>query len=289
MAIPFLFALLIGILVIGGIAMVIYKSMNGEEELKQMAVSTTKPTAENNVTILFVLDEEDNSITPDTFLVARILPSEKKLLFLCFPSTMLSVANGKQSTIQDIYSNSGISALKTAITSESSIEIDKYIILDSDAFQKLCNMFGCVEYLVPTGLDGFSDSSVPQYLGASQIERLVCYPYFTSGESQRCALVADLFTEMLNQTDYDRLLTSMDSNFKALINMVDTDISLIEYNSEKSALSYLFTYGSEIAMYRMVTAEKSTSEVESTSDYFILSTGFYDTVVDYFSTEEGEK
>ena len=106
------------------------------------------------------------------------------------------------------------------------------------------------------------------------------YPFFTRGETERSAVVADIICEMINQTDHDRIVSSMDNNFKILVNMADTDITSIDYSNERTALKYLYTYGKRIASFRIATGTSG----EEDEDVFLLKSDFYRTVEDVFGT-----
>jgi hypothetical protein len=280
-AVPFLLAFLLGIIGIGGVAYLLFNQLNGNEDvILKMNGSFSKPTEEDNTTLLFVLDEDSDPM-PLTFLMARVLPAEKKIVLVSFPSNMLSVVDGKQDTLAGFYESGGIQRAKDAIATETQITVDRYIILDSETFQKICNIYAGVYYSVPAGTAGFTESTEPQYLGPAQIEKLLTYPMFDQGESQRSAVAADMLCEMLNQTDYDRIVSSMDTNFKTLINMMDTDISSIDYSDKKDALKFMFTYGSSIASFRI-----ATGTYDEEADKFILSSTFYDGMAEFFTSEE---
>lgn len=280
-AIPFLITLLLGIVGIGGIAMFVFQRISYEEpDIKEMQTSVVKPTAADNMTLLFVLDEKENTTLPTTFMVARVLPADKKVVFFCFPSNMLAVVDGKNHTLSDFYRNNGIQSVKAAITNQSGIQIDRYVILDSEAFQKICNIFAGVYYQVPAGTGGFTDSAEPQYLGPGQMEKLITYPFYEQGEIQRSALAADVIADMVNQTDYERIVSRMDTNFRTLVNMMDTDITSVDYSNEEKALKYMYNYGNMIASFRIVTGEAGENE-----DVFLLSNNFYRSVSDLFENQ----
>lgn len=279
-AIPFLLTLLLGIVGIGGVAMYLWNQLGiDKENISEWNSTVKKPTEEDNMTILFVLHEE-NDPEPLTFLMARLLPGDKKIVFFSFPSNMLAVVDGRSDTLSGFFNSGGVSAVKTAIQNESGIATDRYAIMGTDGFQKICNIFGGVYFLVPPGVKGFQESNSPQYLGPNQIERLITYPFFDQGEITRSAMTADLVTEMFNVTDSDkeRLITGMDSNFKAVINKMDTDITAVDYNDHKSALHYMMTYGKTIASFRIVTGTPGEEE-----DVFLLSETFYHSVSDFFN------
>lgn len=278
-AIPFLLAFLLGIIGIGGVAMYIFNQISSGGPIVKMPSSVVKPTAEDNSTILFVLDEPSDT-SPLTFLVARILPADKRIMLLSLPSNMLSIVDGKQDTLTGFYTKGGIQSTMDAIESEVNITTDKYVILDSESFQKICNIFAGVYYQIPVGTQGFADSSEAQYLGPAQIEKLITNPFFEKGESQRSSIVADVICEMVNQTDYDRIVASMDSNFRTLINMMTTDISSIDYSNNKTALKFMYTYGSKICTFRLATGTTSEDNI------FVLDSDFYESIEEFFKDEE---
>ncbi len=275
-AIPFLLAFLLGILGIGGIAMYLFNQISSKNDTRQMVSSVNKPTEEDNMTLMFVLDEPKDAC-PVTFLAVRVLPAEKKMILISLPSNMLAMVDDRQDTLTNFYRTSGIQGVITAVQNEAGIYPDRYMILNSESFQKICNIFAGVNYQIPLGTQGFADSSEPQYLGPAQIEKLVTNPFFEGGESERSAVVSDVISEMINQTDYDRIVASMDSNFRTLINMMTTDISSIDYSNEKAALKFMYTYGSRICTFRLATG--NTSE----DNLFILSSDFQESISDYFS------
>ena len=157
----------------------------------------------------------------------------------------MAVVDGRQDTLAGFFTQSGIQAAKTAIQNESGINIDRYVVLKSEGFQKICNIFGGVYYSVPIKTNGFEDSAEPQYLGAAQIEKLMTYPLFNEGggygEIERNAVASDMISEMINQTDVERITASMDADFKRLINLMDTDISSMDYSRQKRR-SQIYVY-----------------------------------------------
>ena len=280
-AIPFLLTLLIGIVGMGSIAMYVFSHLSINQETTVEWNSTVKkPTAEDNMTILFILHEE-NDPKPLTFMIARLLPADKHVVFISFPANMLAVVDGRSDTLEGFFNAGGVVSVKAALENEAHIKTDRYAILNSDSFQKICNIFGGVYYRVPTNMKGFEDTLAPQYLGPHQMEKLITYPFFDQGESQRSATASDMITEMINVTDSDRerLLASMDSNFKLLVNLMETDITAQDYNAHKSALRYMYTYGKAIGTFRLVTGEPGESDV------YLLSSDFYRSVQEFFAEE----
>ena len=278
-AIPFLLAFLLGIVGIGGIAMYIFNLLGAHDNIQKMPNSITKPTADDNMTLMFVLDEP-NDPCPLTFMLARVLPLDKKIILVSLPSNMIAEMDGRTETLADYYRTGGIQSAISAIKSEANISPDRYIILNSESFQKICNIYAGVYYQIPIGTQGFADSSEEQYLGPAQMEKLITNPFFEGGESERSAIASDVICTMINQTDYDRIVASMDLNFRTLINMMNTDISSIDYSNEKSALKYMYTYGSTICTFRLATGTTSPDNV------FILDGDFQEGIAEYFNINQ---
>ena len=283
-AIPFLLTLLLGIVGIGAIAMFVFNKIDlNKENIVEWNSTVKKPTTADNMTILFVLAEEADP-EPYTFLIARLLPAEKRTVFFSYPCNMLAVVDGRSDTLAGFYQNGGVASVKAAIENESGIHTDYYAVMGSEGFQKICNIFGGVYYQVPAGIKGFAETNTPQYLGPGQMEKLITYPFFDLGQIDRSMLTADIITEMVNVSDSDkeRLIASMDSNFKTVINLMETDITANDYNDHKSALRYMFTYGKTIGSFRIVTGTPGEDE-----DVFLLSSDFYNSVSEFF-TEQPE-
>ena len=277
-AIPFLLAFLLGIVGIGGVAMYLFNQLSAKEDIRSIPSSVIKPTEADNMTLMFVLDEASDA-SPLTFMAARILPAQKKIILVSFPSNMLAIVDGRQDTLSSFYKTNGIQGAMNAIQNEAGVYADRYIILNSESFQKICNIFAGVNYQIPLGTQGFADNEEVQYLGPSQIEKLITNPFFENGESERSAIVSDVISEMINQTDYDRIVASMDSNFRTLVNMMNTDISSIDYSNEKSALKYMYTYGSRICTFRLATGSTSSDGM------FVLDSDFQESISEYFGRQ----
>ncbi len=279
-AIPFLLAFLLAIGGIGGVAWYLFGKLDGGDNIQIMQSSNKKPTSDQDFTLLLVLDEP-GATEQHTFLIARVRPSEREIMFVGMPSNMLSFVDGRQDTLAGFYEKGGIQQAEAAIINEANIDPDRYMIFNSESFQKICNIFAGAYYDVPNGLNGFTDSAEAQYLGPAQMEKLITYPMFEQGEMQRSTVAADLICEMINQTDYDRICASMDSHFKTMINMVKTDISAIDYSDMKSALKYMYTYGNNIAVFRV-----ATGSMQKEDDVFILDSNFYQGVEEFFIPAE---
>lgn len=325
-AIPFLLTFLISLIIIGGIAMIIYDKIDSESSsLLTMTNEAGTLSDSDSHTILFVLDlsdsiddsddeEEDTDeessedgesseeeetydweetgddeekaikAEPYTFMIMRSMPVHKQIVFIGLPDNMLAGQQNKPLT--EIYESGGGADVKAAAEFSLEIPIDRYMVFDSDSFQKLCNVMGGVNFAVPGNIDGFKKSDGLQYLSPDQIEKIVSYGGFGGGEIQRISTAASLITAMTNQTSGARIADNLDNTFEVMVNATDTDISALDYQQEKYAVKFLMKYSDpsddETVSDR---AKFLTPSGTQTSDKFILDTQFIDDIAQYFVVE----
>lgn len=323
-AIPFLLTFLISLIIIGGIAMIIYDKIDSESSsLLTMTNEAGALSDSDSHTILFVLDlsdsiddsedeeedeEEDTDeesdedeetydweetgddeekevkAEPYTFMIMRSMPVHKQIVFIGLPDNMLAGQQNKSLT--EIYESGGGADVKAAAEFSLEIPIDRYMVFDSESFQKLCNIMGGVNFAVPGNIEGFKKSDGLQYLSPDQIEKIVSYGGFGGGEIQRISTAASLITAMTNQTSGARIADNLDNTFEVMVNATDTDISALDYQQEKYAVKFLMKYSDpnddETVSDR---AKFITPSGTQTSDKFILDTSFIDDIAQYFVVE----
>lgn len=319
-AIPFLLTFLISLIIIGGIAMIIYDKIDSESSsLLTMTNEAGTLSDSDSHTILFVLDlsdsiddsedeEEDTDeesdedeetydweetgdddekevkAEPYTFMIMRSMPVHKQIVFIGLPDNMLAGQQNKSLT--EIYESGGGADVKAAAEFSLEIPIDRYMVFDSESFQKLCNIMGGVNFAVPGNIEGFKKSDGLQYLSPDQIEKIVSYGGFGGGEIQRISTAASLITAMTNQTSGARIADNLDNTFEVMVNATDTDISALDYQQEKYAVKFLMKYSDpnddETVSDR---AKFITPSGTQTSDKFILDTSFIDDIAQYFVVE----
>ena len=323
-AIPFLLTFLISLIIIGGIAMIIYDKIDSESSsLLTMTNEAGALSDSDSHTILFVLDlsdsiddsedeeedeEEDTDeesdedeetydweetgddeekevkAEPYTFMIMRSMPVHKQIVFIGLPDNMLAGQQNKSLT--EIYESGGGADVKAAAEFSLEIPIDRYMVFDSESFQKLCNIMGGVNFAVPGNIEGFKKSDGLQYLSPDQIEKIVSYGGFGGGEIQRISTAASLITAMTNQTSGARIADNLDNTFEVMVNATDTNISALDYRQEKYAVKFLMKYSDpnddETVSDR---AKFITPSGTQTSDKFILDTSFIDDIAQYFVVE----
>lgn len=277
-ALPFLITIIIGLLIIGGIALFLYNyfGLNKEKELSEpIPRDITTATYDDSHTILFILDTPESKCQ-STFMLMRSIPLEKKLLFVGLPANTISVLNGQQASLKDSYSRGGAPSAVEFTENTLGIEIDRYMVFDSNALIKLCDIIGGVSYAVNVDIADLKDTTSEQYLNGQQIFKLLTYPFFNDGEVQRAYTASSLFSAMINQADGNRIANDFDRNFNTIINMTKSDITAVDYKEKKIVIKTMFERGSSIARFRIANGTTATND-------FIIDKSFCDSLIsEYF-------
>ena len=287
-AIPFLATLFIGLIIIGGGAMILMKYLNREEPLTEAPGKDVRTvTEDDNHTVLLILSTPDQECK-STFMLMRSMPKEKKILFVGIPSNTIAVINGKQQSLEGAFNEDGKGA-KAAKFVEAvfDIPVERYMTFNSDAFRRVCDMTGCVTlFPVDVQFSGFKGDGSRQNLSSEQIETYATYPMFDGGEPERAFKAAVLMQYMVNGADARTVADHLETNFDQIINLTDsvfTNITRSDYNDVKYAIKYMFECKAE---YSLTVAEVYQLNVDpSGSEYLIKESSIEVLKKDYFSQE----
>jgi len=247
-ALPFLATILIALIVIGGPAFYFYQQITYEEPTVENEdfFGNYKAQAEDSCTILFILDLDDTD-GQDTFMLLRTMPIVNT--FACVPiaNSTLSTYENTADTVGNIYLKNGVNGVRSAIENTFEVKVDRYIKLNEQSFQKICDILGGVNYYIPADVRGFNKGQM--YLSSKQIQSLITHYEFN--DDDRCYVVGSLITSMLSQTMGDRVSENLDNSFNNLINIMDTDITTIDYKDGKKAIQYMFNSNDYLAQYKI--------------------------------------
>lgn len=286
-AIPFLLTFLISLIVIGGIAVVIYDKIdNDDSSLLTMVNEAGTLSAEDNHTVMLILDLSDSVEMPDEDSGEdedednyededyqdeddedsydwETSEEEEKVYpepytFIVMRSTPVDkqimfmgipsnmLVGNDNKRAKDIYESSGAAGVSQSIEYSLGIEIDRYAVFDSESFKKACNIMGGVTYAVPKGIKGIPESDSEQYLSPEQIEKIISFGGYSGGEIQRISTASAIVTAMMNQTSGVRIAENLDNTFETLINLIKSDISAVDYNDKKYAIKFMLKYSDPV-------------------------------------------
>lgn len=282
-AVPYLLTIFIGILIIGGGTYMLLRYwgiLGGSHELPEPPKRqvTTVSYADNH-TILFVLDEPDKK-TSSTFMLMRSVPKDKKVVFIGIPTNTIAIVDGEQKSIASAYNSGGASSAVEFTQEVFGITVDRYMRLDSEAFIKVCDILGGVKYPVSEDVAGFNGDGSIQYLNSEQVEKLITYSLYGDGEIERAYIVGSVFSSMLNQASGVRLSDNLDTSFNTLVNMVDTNITAVDYKKRKTAIKTMLEKDTSIGTFLIMGGEEAYED-------FIPDQGFIDDFkAKYYSYDE---
>lgn len=263
-AIPFLISMLISLLIIGLPVVKLYSHIIDKKVANETSNENHifSPSESNNFTSLIVFDVDDPALR-DTFVIMRTSVTNKKFTFVPVSNNIISTSGKSKTKMADIYKNGGIIELKKAVESTFDIKIDRDITFNDEAFSLICDVLGGVNYNVPDGLRGLNEGI--QYLSSEFIIKLITNKKLA--EEQRTVTVGNIASEMLTQTSGDRVVDALDYTFNKLINIVETDITSIDYTNQKEALIYLLTNNQFKSTYIVPDGSSSDGGIKVNDDF----------------------
>lgn len=238
-AIPFLVTVLISLVVFGGAAFYFYQMMmQKRKELPIMPSAINSITDEDINSILFVL-EPDDPTHQTAIMMLHFDPVRKQEFCLGIPLDLVIENEGRSMTVAACLTNHGAGPLKSALAKALDQEIDRYVLLNSRTFKTLVELIGNVSYAVPVKDTGLRKSNAAILLDASQFETMLTSSKYPK-EAERYPVIGISVAQLLNQCDGERIGKNLESYFNQVINVVETDITSMDFQNHKHAISYMF-------------------------------------------------
>lgn len=263
-AIPFLVTIFIGMIIIGGAAYFIYSNYLKKDDKKlsepQPRNGSISITPEDSHTMLFILDDPEAQKASSTFMLVRSVPYKKNMLLIGIPSNSIyySEEENAQVALKDTYERGGGPAAVSFVESVIGVDIDKYMVFNAESFDKVCDIFGGVNYPVDIEFSGFKNDGSIQTLSAKDIRKYLTYNKFKGGETERSFKAATIISYMVNGSEGDRIAGNFDRYFAEVINSIpSTDITAVDYDKYKDAIKYMFNYGTNLSVAIIIDGEDS--------------------------------
>lgn len=285
-AVPYLLTIFIGIIIVGGgtfFGLRHFGIIDGSDELPlppKRQISTA--TYADNHSILFIYDEPERR-NSTSFLLMRSVPKDKKLVFIGIPTNLIAIVDNEQQSMLSAYETGGTAGAMNFTNKVFGIEVDRYMKLNAEALIKISDILGGVSYPVGEDITGFNGDGSEQYLNSEQVERLITYTLYDGREVERAYVIGSVFSAMVNQNSGMRVSDNLDSSFKTVINMVDTDITNVDYQDSKVALKYMLENGNNIASFLVISGE------DAYEDFIPSDSFFEDLRKKYYSYDESGK
>lgn len=255
-AIPFMITVLISMFVFGGVALYFYNKITANtNELQPMQSATTRVSDDDVGSILFVLDPDEEA-RKNAVMMMRFDPVRKMIFCVGVPLDLQVEHEGKQMSVNDCYQIYGNEALKNAVSALLDQPIDHYMTMSDDGFKQIVELIGNVTYRIPIRDTGLKPTEAPATLDNNQFVTLLTSQNYNS-EEERCYVIGNSIAQLLNQcmvgknsaassrgefNGGERVAANLDGYFSAVVNMVTTDITMMDFSNHRHALSYVFEY-----------------------------------------------
>lgn len=240
-AIPFLITILISMVILGGFGYYIYHRLTDDNhEIADMPGAVTS-ISENDIFQIFMVLQPDHPDRKPAAMLFRFDPLRKEEYCIGIPMTLQVEHNDQKMTLQQCIENYGVSFARDAVEIALDQEIDRYIAMDSAGFQRVVTIFGNVSCVVTIHDDGLDPSDVSQMLDHSQLEVLLTSNQYYS-ETERCTVIGQAISQLINQANAKRILLSLDGSFSAVVNATSNDLTALDFTSHRHALAYVLEH-----------------------------------------------
>ena len=186
--------------------------------------------------------------------VIRISPEEQTILVIPI-SAVTKSAKEPDKTMRDIFAETGMPGVKSAVQDTFDIALDNYATLTNDAFERVADVFGGITYTAPEELYYLSqdndenDISIVKgdlvNLNGRQIRLLTQYPVFSNGRQGNNDFLGLALENLLNNAFQQANITldNLDNIYNIITSNSDTDITTDNYKLMKSYLKQMLSAG----------------------------------------------
>lgn len=267
-----------------------------DDEIVQLEPMTVlgsyEPTAKDSKTLLLILDAEKRE-SGSCFLIARFLPTEKKVVLLPLPSNTLVADGEENSTLYNVYRNNGTKKTVSAAEACLNISVDKYIKFNRSSFSVIADIFGSIDYIIPYNLvydnpdtgEATVIKSGSRMLDSTDIRKVLTYPNYTQGEEYRTQCLGIIANELITKgtTNAASFADNLDDYFVTIINSdIDTDITAYDYDDIDNALKYVIRNSTAISSF--IFSSGSTNE----DGQYVIDEKFLATLPEQLMTNQDE-
>lgn len=267
-----------------------------DDEIVQLEPMTVlgsyEPTAKDSKTLLLILDAEKRE-SGSCFLIARFLPTEKKVVLLPLPSNTLVADGEENSTLYNVYRNNGTKKTVSAVEACLNISVDKYIKFNRSSFSVIADIFGSIDYIIPYNLvydnpdtgEATVIKSGSRMLDSTDIRKVLTYPNYTQGEEYRTQCLGIIANELITKgtTNAASFADNLDDYFVTIINSdIDTDITAYDYDDIDNALKYVIRNSTAISSF--IFSSGSTNE----DGQYVIDEKFLATLPEQLMTNQDE-
>lgn len=190
------------------------------------------------------------------FMLARLVPSDSKIVLVPLQSDICTTVDGKSNTLYEFYRLGGIKDAVRAVETATNIRVDNYITFDTDSFALFSNLMGNVEYNVPYNL-AYDNAATGEttairegrtMLDSVTLRKILTYPEYKGGEEARARVTGEIAVLLINSGAKGMLKDNLDTVYNDIVNSsAATDFDKYDYDDLRPALLYVFNENSSPA------------------------------------------
>lgn len=203
------------------------------------------PSVDDAINILLIVDSGSVPGKQETFLLIRFDPLHGQIPVTALPAGTLVGEAGDMTPLGGLYDYAGANHVKKCIAGGLGVAVDRFIKIDQPGVVRMVDLLGGVPFRLKEPVDlteGPVQSIVPagmQELSGSLFGSLICHTGYRGGEAGRAVEVGALVTALINEHMDVVLTEEADSLFEQLVNIAQTDISIVDYQKRKSSARFM--------------------------------------------------
>lgn len=279
----FLFAFLLTLLALAAIMVVtvlaVQPSMPEGVQNQQAAEQSYRPPAIDTLTMVVIGTQGGKA---EDFLLIRFNPQYGQIPLTLLPANTAVTLDGQPYMLSQTFASGGGRAVKSALSDLLGIRVDRYAVIAGNAFVRIAAKTGTVEFTLPDDYsytrDGYSVSlpAGKRRLDGQDVLDLFASPALSGDTEKKSQLLGDVCAAIVNQNIGVAAEENSSGLFKFAINLVQTDISSVDYEPRRESLHFLSTLGAQVSGNLPLTGEAGENGT------FVPSTAYIDLVRQYF-------
>ncbi|MBE6889697.1 MAG: hypothetical protein E7485_06750 [Ruminococcaceae bacterium] len=211
-----------------------------------------RPDKSHNFTLVTMLSDESTDI-PELFMIMSYNAVENTVVFIPVPKGISVSEEGRD--LSNVFEVKGGNGVLSAVSSATGLKCDAYVSFNRESFMRLVSSYGNVKYNIPKTLIVKDGEEIATFNAGELIfspESLFRYVYFADfgdDEGYRFNIIADIYSELLNQNLRYTDSSLLDNYYKIITEHCDSSVTEELYLSKKAAILNTITYASAPAEY----------------------------------------
>ncbi|MCL1904073.1 MAG: LCP family protein [Oscillospiraceae bacterium] len=218
-----------------------------------------KPDSETNVTVLFMLCDEQGSV-PNNYMLMRYRPGDEIITLVPLNASTRVTAGKKTGKLTDLYKQGGANTVTEGIKETLSVECDFYVLFDRSSFISLTSLLGDVQVNIPYFFEdgGIELDTGEQYISGSELFLYMNNADFPeAGEDYNLIIMGSAVSSIINTNARHLENEAIQDAFNKVLNTASTNLTFRHFAFYQRALTY-------------------TSENSANPAYYYIPTGSYE-------------